>query len=171
MLVTKLLKTSDILKYGQDLLDCFESNSLIFDSQSPLDYTQAGFIEGFVNRFITGQDSMVVGVFDEKYKSLYSVVIFDNIRFGKKKSCAEVHIATRKVMWRHIMDAFSDILDSTQMTTLYCIIPQIAVPAIRVCKQLGFKKTGYIPDALPYVNCQGEENMYDLQIMTWVKGN
>lgn len=52
---------------------------------------------------------------------------------------------------------------------LYCEIPSIAVNAIRMAKAMGFKKTGYIPTALPYVNSKGEEKLYDIQILTMEK--
>ena len=109
----------------------------------------------------------MLGILDDKEEFLFGIVIFDNIRFANK-SCAQVHIVTDRAIWgRKIKDIYTEILKGSIFDTLYCEIPSIAVHPIAMCKRLGFKKTGYIPDALPYKNAQGEEKMYDLQIYTY----
>lgn len=159
------LELQDLFNYGKDILRCYECNHFVLDEQSPI-IPDLDFVRGFVD----SPDSMVIGVFDDKEKYLYGLIIFDNIRFGNKESCAEVHIINDKAIWgRKVRDLYTEVLNSSIFTTLYCQIPQIAVAAIALCKRLGFKKTGYIPNALPYTNSRGEENMYDINIMCWRK--
>ena len=159
------LTLDDCNKYSQDIIKCYEDCHLIFDSQNPIktNISKPYFVGGFV----IADDSLVLGIFDDKEQFLYGVVIFDNIRFANK-SCAEVHIVTSKEIWgRKIRDIYTQILQGCIFDTLYCQVPSIAVNVIAICKRLGFKKTGYIPDALPYVNSKGEEKMYDLQIYSY----
>lgn len=161
------LNIEDIYRYGNDIIKCYESNSLVLDSQNPLKVDLE-----FVADYAMAPDSMVMGIFDESEKFLYGIIIFDSIRFANNGSCAEVHIVNDKAIWGHrIRDIYSEILENTLFTTLYCMIPQIAVAPIALCKRLGFKKTGYIPNALPYINSKGEERMYDINIMTWTREN
>lgn len=159
------LTIEDLYRYGQDALKCYESNSLVLDSQSPLKIDLK-----FLADYTVADDSMVVGLFDDSEKYLYGLIIFDNIRFAGEDSCAEVHIVNDRAIWgRKVRDTYNDVLNHCIFTTLYCMIPSIAVAPIALCKRLGFKKTGYIPKALPYINSKGAERMYDLQIMTWTR--
>lgn len=164
------LNLGDLFIYKEDVIKCYDDNHLIFDSQSPL---LADGFEGayFLSGYIQAKDSIAVGVFvheeetDEEH--LRGIVLFDNIRFGDKKSCAEVHIATAKELWgKEILKAYREILSGCIFTTIYCMIPKIAVAASSIAKRVGFKKTGYIPNALPYINSKGEEHMYDLIVYT-----
>ena len=77
----------------------------------------------------------------------------------------ELHIVNDKsIFGRKVRGLYEEILATCMFDTLYAEIPSIAVHAIALCKRLGFKKTGYIPNVLPYVNSKGVEQMYDIQI-------
>lgn len=156
------LKPDDINTYRDDIIKCYSDCHLIFDSQNPI--PQELDLAYYLSNFVIATDSIVFGIFDDKEEFLYGLVIFDNIRFANK-SCAEVHIITDKALWgKKIKDIYNQMLNGCIFDTLYCQVPSIAVHVIAICKRLGFKKTGYIPDALPYVNSKGEEKMYDIQI-------
>jgi hypothetical protein len=160
------LEYEDIKKFRDDIIKCYNDCHLIFDSQNTIPKRMPMWV--FVDNFVDSSDSMVIGILDDNEEFLYGLVIFDNIRFAQDKSCAEVHIVTDKAIWgRKIRDIYNKIIQGCIFSTLYCQIPTIAVSAIAICKRLGFKKTGYIPEALPYVNSRGEEKMYDLQIYTY----
>lgn len=159
------LKIEDCQMYRNDIIKCYNDCHLIFDSQSPI--PQDFDLAYFLSTFIVATDSIVLGIFDDKEEYLYGLVIFDNIRFANK-SCAEVHIITDRAIWgKKIKDIYNQILEGCILDTLYCQVPTIAVNVIAICKRLGFRKTGYIPDALPYVNSKGEEKMYDIQIYVY----
>lgn len=164
----RILQKSDVWNYGDDLLSMYQTNRLVIDSQSPLDLSNRDSVCEFIEPFVTSNDSMVVGIFDEQEKYLYGIVIFDNIRFDEVNSCAQIHIVNDKsIFGKKVRNIYGEIIESMPFTTLYCEIPSIAVHAIAVCKRAGFKKTGYIPLALPYKNIKGEEKLYDLQIFTY----
>lgn len=155
------LQWEDIKKYREDIEKIYRDCHLIFDSQNSIPNRMPMWV--YINNFVDSPDSMVLGIFDSDEMFLYGLVIFDNIRFANK-SCAEVHIVTDRAIWgRKVKDVYNQILQGCIFDTLYCQVPSIAVNVIALCKRLGFKKTGYIPDALPYVNSKGEEKMYDLQ--------
>ena len=163
------LKRSDVLKYGDDILKCYEDNRLILDSQNPLVIDDIHSAREFLLGYVDAKDSMVIGIFDEAELFLYGLVIFDNMR-SVDKMVAEVHIAIAKEIWgRKVKRLFDEMLDNTLFDILYCTIPQIAVNAIAMTKRMGFKKTGYIPSALPYINSKGEEKLYDLNIFCYRK--
>lgn len=164
------LEYEDIKKFRDDIIKCYNDCHLIFDSQNTIPKRMPMWV--FVDNFVDSSDSMVIGILDDNEEFLYGLVIFDNIRFAEDKSCAEVHIVTDKAIWgRKLKDIYNKIIQGCIFSTLYCQVPTIAVSVIAICKRLGFKKTGYIPDALPYVNSKGEEKMYDLQIYTYRRGN
>lgn len=161
------LTIKDCEKYKDDLFSCYKTNHLILDNQNNICINTPVSACHFVQSFIEASDSTVTGIFDDQEKYLYGIVIFDNIRFGEK-SCAEVHIVNDKsIFGKRVRDIYNDIINSLPFNTIYCMIPSIAVHPIAICKKLGFKKTGYIPDALPYTNSLGEEKMYDIQIWTY----
>ena len=166
------LKLEDVEKYKEDIYSCYMTNHLVFDSQCPLqDNMTPDGISWFVKTFLYSPETAVMGIFDSEEKYLYGIVIFDNIRFANKSS-AQVHIVNDKsIFGRKVRGLYEDILSTCMFDTLYAEIPSVAVHAIAMCKRLGFKKTGYIPDVLPYVNCSGEEKMYDIQIWTWRRVN
>lgn len=167
----RTLDHGDVYMYRNDIFKCYKDCSLIFDSQNPITIKSVEDSSNFIRGFIEGKDSSVLGIFNDSEEFLYGIVIFDNIRFANK-SCAQVHIVTDKAIWgRKIKDIYKAILASSIFDTLYCEIPSIAVHPIAMCRRLGFKKTGYIPDVLPYVNANGEEKMYDLQIYTYRRQN
>lgn len=163
----RTLYHGDLFVYRSDIFKCYQDCNLIFDSQNVIDIKDEHDSENLLHGFVEAKDSLVLGILDDKEEFLFGIVIFDNIRFANK-SCAQVHIVTDKAIWgRKIKDIYTEILKVSIFDTLYCEIPSIAVHPIAMCKRLGFKKTGYIPDALPYRNAQGEEKMYDLQIYTY----
>ena len=85
-------------------------------------------------------------------------------------SSAEVHIATSKAIWgKMVLGIYKEILEYSIFSNLYCMIPQNCVLAIGMAKRMGFKKTGYIPKALPYRNRKNELRLYDLQIFSMEK--
>lgn len=163
----RTLDHGDLFVYRSDIFKCYQDCNLIFDSQNVIDIKDEHDSENLLHGFVEAKDSLVLGILDDKEEFLFGIVIFDNIRFANK-SCAQVHIVTDRAIWgRKIKDIYTEILKGSIFDTLYCEIPSIAVHPIAMCKRLGFKKTGYIPDALPYKNVQGEEKMYDLQIYTY----
>lgn len=165
------LTSTDIDLYRDDIFSCYNSNKFIFDSQNYLlDSDMEGLTE-FLKNFITAPDSMVVGLFDNDNNFLYGIVIFDSIRFGTGNLLtAEVHIAVdRKAFGKLTLNLLKQLRDECGFTTLFCHIPDIANRAIGLCKRLGFKKTGYIPNCLPYINLKGEEKLHDVQIWVYNK--
>ena len=159
----------DVKRYQNDIEKIYKDCNLIFDSQNTILKRMPIWV--YVANFAESEDSFVLGIFSDDEEFLYGLVIFDNIRMANK-TCAEVHIVTDRAIWgKRIRDIYSKILQGCIFDTLYCQVPSIAVHVIAICKRLGFKKTGYIPDALPYVNSQGQERMYDLQIFTYQRGD
>lgn len=164
------LEVEDCYRYAIDISKCYRDNKLIFDCQSTVKFRNVTDCIEFIKGYAEAADSMVLGIFDEDEVYLYGVVIFDNIRIAAGESIAQVHIVTAREIWgKRIKDIYTDILKNTLFSRLYCEIPQIAHNAIAMCKRLKFKKTGFIPKALPYVNANGEERMYDLNIFVWEK--
>ena len=167
----RTLNHGDIYTYRNDIFKCYNDCKLILDSQSIININCPQDAEDFIHGFVEAKDSDVWGIFDDKEEFLYGLIIFDNIRFANK-SCAQVHIVNDRAIWGHkIRDIYKEIINSQIFDTLYCEIPSIAVNAIAMCRRMGFKKTGYIPDVLPYVNSKGEEKMYDIQIYSWRRSN
>lgn len=166
-MIFRTLEMNDTFRYSQDIYKIYKDCPLIFDSQNPVTIDCINDCTNFIQGFVAAKDSDVWGIFDDKEEFLYGLIIFDNIRFANK-SCAQVHIVNDRAIWGHkIRDIYKEIINSQIFDTLYCEIPSIAVNAIAMCRRMGFKKTGYIPDALPYVNSKGEEKMYDIQIYSW----
>lgn len=159
----------DCVKYAEDLADCYKHNRFVLDSQSPLDLSIPFNASKFIASYVNGMDSVVLGLFDNRENFCYGVVIYDSIRFANRNS-AQVHIVTDKIIWgKKCREIFNEIIDGSIFHVLYCEIPSIATHAIGLCKRLGFKKTGYIPNVIPYMNSKGEEKMYDYQIYVYEK--
>lgn len=170
MLKYRILDKEDILNKRSDLFRCYEDNKLILDCQSTISVDNKNKLANFIIPFAEAEDSMVVGIMDNKEQFLFGIVIFDNIRIADT-SCAEVHIAISKEIWGKLCrNVFTEMLRYCSIDILYCQIPKIAVRAIGMCKKLGFKKTGYIPKALPYTNSKGECKMYDINFYTYQRG-
>lgn len=160
----RLLTLSDTNAYANDAYQCYLDNRFVLDAQSPILLNSPQLVTEFISGFIQAPDSYVLGIFDDNENYLFGLIIFDNIRISNN-SCAQVHIVTNKSIWgKTIKNIYEEVLRTLPIDILYCEIPQIAVNAIAMCKRLGFKKTGYIPKALPYVNSKGEEKMYDINI-------
>lgn len=169
-MIYRQLTVEDLDKYSSDIFSCYKSNTLVFDCQNPIAIAREDQATEFLYGFIAAPDSMAMGIFDDNEDFLYGLIIFDNIRFGEDAkgnpvSCAQLHIVNDKSIFGKVLrDLHNQILDSVVFTTLYCEIPENAVHAIAICKRLGFKKTGYIPHALPYRNSLGKEIMHDIQV-------
>ena len=160
----------DCYMYRDDIFDCYQTNRLVFDSQNPIKITTPDIAAEFIRKFVEAEDSCVMGLFDDSKKFLYGLVIFDNIRYANNKSCAQVHIVNSKTIFGKVVrEIYDNIIAACGIDTIYAEIPAIAVFPINICKRLGFVKTGYIPEALPYINSRGQEKMYDIIILTYKK--
>lgn len=158
------ITTEDLHRYVEDIISCYKDNPMIFDCQCPYSMSTPLGVEAFLGSYVDSRDSSVIGIFDDKEEYLYGIIIFDNIRTAQTTS-AEVHIATAKALWgKMILDIYKDIIKYSIFDNLYCMIPQNCVLAIGMVKRLGFKKTGYIPKALPYRNRNNELILYDIQV-------
>lgn len=163
------IEQKDLELYIDDIISCYKDNPMIFDLQCPYSMSTYLGVKTFLGSFVDSRDSIVLGIFDEREEYLYGVVIFDNIRMAQA-STAEVHIATSKTIWgKIVLDIYKEILEYSLFSNLYCMIPQNCVLAIGMAKRMGFKKTGYIPKALPYKNRKGEVYLYDIQIFSMEK--
>ncbi|MBQ2350087.1 MAG: hypothetical protein II393_02305 [Cytophagales bacterium] len=169
-MITSILKEEDLEIYRDDIYQAYKDNPQVADEQCPgYENTPECCVE-YLRMFITATDSMVMGIFDEEKEFLYGVIIFDNIRLTEDGNSSEVHIATSRDIWgKDFLDIYRDIIDKNFFDVLYCIIPAKCRPAIGLCKSLGFKKTGYIPKAIPYKTIKGEIKMYDKLIYTLQK--
>lgn len=162
---TRKLSLVDLQIYMLDIYQCYKDNPMILDVQSPYSLATPLEVVEFLAGFIEVDDSMIKGIFDDKEEYLYGIVIFDNMRITPNCSTCEIHIATAKPIWGKILtDTYKQMIEETVFDNLYCMIPANCVLAIRVAKAVGFKKTGYIPKALPYINSKKELRMYDLHI-------
>ena len=163
------LEQKDLELYTDDIISCYKDNPTIFDVQCPYSMGTPQGVKTFLGSFVDSKDSIVLGIFDDREDYLYGVVIFDNIRMAQTSS-ADVHIATSKAIWgRMVLGIYKEILEYSIFSNLYCMIPQNCVLAIGMAKRMGFKKTGYIPKALPYRNRKNELRLYDLQIFSMEK--
>lgn len=162
----KILTLEDIDYYIHDIQKCYKSNRLIFDSQNYFaDVNNINRLKSFVRSYVANNDNLVYGIVSDNEAFLYGLIYLASIRFSSNINSAEVHIVTDKLIWGNtIFGLYKQLIDIIPFNILYCQIPSIAVNAIRMCKRMGFKKTGYIPKALPYTNSRGIENMYDIQI-------
>lgn len=171
MFIYRTLKVEDLNKYEDDIAICFMDNLQITDSQSPLNLTNYDDRMDYLLGLLNSQESMVIAILDEENEYLYGLVVFDGIRVTDDGNAAQLHVAVCKDLWgKAILNIFRDMLDNFVMfNTLYCMLPAYCRPVISLVKKLGFKKTGYIPKALPYINIKGEEKMYDELIYTYLK--
>lgn len=169
---TRFLKEEDFYKYEEDIVDCYMDNLQIMDSQSCLDITNRDILSDYVLGLISSKESSIEGIFNDKEEYLYGMIVYDGMRFSNDGNAAQLHLAVCKDLWgKVIFNMCNQILERTYFDTLYCMIPSYCRPTIALVKKLGFKKTGYIPKALPYKNIKGEEKMYDELIYTWSKSN
>lgn len=167
----RVLNIADCEYYKDDILSCYNDNKFIFDDQNCIELNNSDACGEFVAAYVQALDSYVLGVFDDLEEYLYGLIIFDNVRIVGGDSIAQVHIVTNRAIWgKRIKNIYEQVLEYGLVKTLYCEIPQIAVGAIAMCRRLGFRKTGYIPKALPYTNVNGERKMYDLNIFVWERG-
>ena len=161
----------DCERYKEDIFSCYQTNHLVFDSQNIIHIDSPEIAKNFIEAYATADDSCVLGIFDDNEQFLYGLVILDKLRFANKSS-AQVHIVNDKsIFGKRLRDLYTDMINNLGLDTVYAEIPSIAVHPIKICKHLGFKKTGYIPEVIPYVNSKGEEKMYDIQVLTWRKDN
>lgn len=163
----RLISGIDCDIYKNDIKEAYDSCPLVFDSQNIYTPKTADDTCDWVKGFTNSEDSIVYGIFDDMEEYLYGIIIFDNIRATLENSSAEVHIVNHKsIFGRRIRDLYDDLVNACGIDNIYAMIPSIAVHTIAICKRLGFKKTGYIPKALPYINSEHKEKMYDIQIYT-----
>lgn len=175
----RVLTIDDIEIYIEDIQECYKDNHLVFDDQSPLKYIPDSRQElyDFLSGFVSSPDSLIFGCFNATREYLYGIIILDNIRYGKvgidneEMSCGEVHICLSRIIWGSTALAVCKYcLDLLPVKSVYCMIPTVAVGAISMCKKLGFKKTGYIPNALPYTSLRSKTTkLFDLQIYTYIR--
>lgn len=166
----RLLDYTDCLRYRDDILHCYQTNHFIFDSQNILHIDTPELAQEFILKYIEADDSCVQGIFDDNEEYLYGLVIYDFIRCTDKHTSTQVHIINDKAIFgRVIRKLYKEIIECSPFTTIYAEIPSIAVHAIALAKHMGFKKTGYVPNVIPYVNSKGEEKMYDLIILSYTK--
>lgn len=166
----RILTQQDLTTYNSDILKCYHDNKLIFDDCTP-EFIKRDVV-GFLGNFIEAEDSYVVGIFSDNDAYLLGIVIYDNNRCLGSEFSAQVHIAFSKGMWGRVSrDVCTSLIQTGLPTMLYCEVPVIAVRVIGLLKALGFKKTGYIPKALPYTNSKGEKKMYDLNIFVKERTN
>lgn len=164
----KILTTDDVEYYIEDIYECYADNLKIFDNQNPLGGMNKEGICNFVKSFCTGGDSLVFAVTSGQF--LYGLYILDNIRYGAmNKSCGEVHMALSRHLWgKQAVEWGKKFLKVSPVSTLYCMIPSCCPAVIKLCKDAGFKKTGYIPNALPYKPLNSMvDKLYDIQILTY----
>lgn len=168
---TRALTLLDLQTYIIDIYQCYKDNPQILDAQSPYFIDTPQQVQELLIPYIEVNDSMIRGIFDDKEQYLYGIVLFDIMRVTPDGSSCEIHIATAKPIWGKILiDTYKQMLNEVIFDSMYCMIPANCVLAIRIAKAIGFKKTGYIPKAIPYVNSKKQIKMYDLQIYSLQKG-
>lgn len=169
---TRALTLGDLQVYSNDIFNCYKDNPMILDAQSPYSLDTPLAVQEFLAGYIEVDDSMIKGVFDDREEFLYAIVIFDNMRITPDGNTCEVHIASSKSVWgRMLINIYKGMIRESIFDNMYCMIPANCVLAIRVARQVGFNKTGYIPRALPYKNSKGLIKMYDLHIYSLEKGD
>lgn len=162
----KSLTIPDIIRYNVELFSAFQDNHLILDAQCELSFNHHIDFGNYLIKYVQASDSMVIGLFSDNKCMGY--VILDNIRIADENSCAQVHLAiSKQLRGKKALEILREIRDNSNLEMFYCEIPSIAIHAINVCKKLGFKKTGYIPQNLPYTNALGETKMYDTYILVY----
>lgn len=167
---TRYLKNEDLIKYKGDITQCYLDNLQIMDSQSPLDFTKEEDIISYIYPLIDGLESAVMGIFDDNEEYLFGLIVYDGIRLTEDGNAAQLHLASCKEMWgSEFISVYEEELRVSMFNTLYCMIPSYCRSIISLIKKLGFKKTGYIPKALPYTNLKGKTKMYDELIYVYTK--
>lgn len=171
-MIYKDITYGDLFEYRKDLFKAFTDNKLIMDCQNPYKIDCEDDIVNFLAGYIESNDSMVIGIFDDREEFCYGYLIFDNVRCAENIMTTEMHMALAKEIWGKTgRSILSEIKENILFDIIYAYIPQIAVGAIAIAKRMGFKKTGYIPKALPYKKLNGEEKLYDLNILVLDKRN
>lgn len=169
-MLTRNLTAYDMKRYEEDIAQCYLENLQIMDSQSMLDISNRDTLFDYLFGLLEDDESNIEGIFDDSEKFLYGLIIYDGIRVTNDGNAAQLHLAVCRELWgRRIREILKEALNNTFFDVLYCMIPAFCRPTIALVKTLGFKKTGYIPKALPYVNLKGEEKMYDEYVFSWVK--
>lgn len=167
---TRHLTEYDIRKYEDDIAQCYIDNLQIMDNQCAVDFTNRDEMYDYLFSLLECPESAVKGIFDDEEQYLFGLIIYDGIRLTDNGNAAQLHLATSKDLWgKDFHFVYEDELKDTMFDTLYCMIPAYCRPVVSLVKKLGFKKTGYIPKALPYISLKGEEKMYDELIYSWLK--
>jgi len=167
---TRFLELSDVDKYAEDLFICCKHNPQITDYQGYLDVNDKEATLEAIKNYIEGRDSSIEAIMDNREEYIFGFVVYDNMRLTDDGNAAECHICTARDIWgKDFLNIYEEILNHSIFNVLYCIIPSRCRGAINLCKKLGFKKTGYIPNSIPYTNVKGEVKMFDELIYSWVK--
>lgn len=166
----RFIDVNDVRDYEEDIAQCYMDNLQIMDSQTVIDFTNRDEMLDYIFSILESKESAIQGVFDNDDEYLYGLIIYDGIRLTDDGNAAQLHLATCKDMWgQEYLKVYQKALDETLFDTLYCMVPAICRPVISLLKKLGFKKTGYIPKALPYTNLKGKTKMYDEYVYVWRK--
>lgn len=163
----RVLTLNDCAKYNEDIFQCFKDNPQILDEEEENYFETLEKVHNYVSELVFWHTSMVVGIFDDEEEFLYGIVIFDQMRFSKDGNSAQLHIATSKDIWgKDFLDIYHEMINESHFDVMYCMIPAKCRATIGFVKTLGFKKTGYIPKAIPYKDRNGKIKMYDELIYT-----
>lgn len=169
-MLNRYLKPEDIEIYLTDIKQCYKDNPQVFDMQNPINSENERELKDFLLSFINSEESMIEGIFDSQEDYLFGFIIYDGIRLTDDGNAAQVHICMCKDMWgKDFLPVYQRIINECLFDTIYAMMPACCRGAITLCKKLGFKKTGYVPKAIPYKTLKGEIKMFDELIYTLQK--
>lgn len=161
-MLVRTLKIEDLDIYRDDINQCYSDNPQVTDIQNPLNFSKEDERIRFLESYIRDIESFVDGIFDDEQEYLYGIIIYEGIRLTNDGNSAQVHILISRDMWgKNYLDVYKELINSSMFDVLYAMIPSCCRGATTLCKRLGFKKTGYVPKALPYKNIKGEVKMFD----------
>lgn len=165
----RVLTKRDLSLYRNDIYSCFNSNKSIYDSQSP--YRNNNPVDTLMSH-LNNFDTILFGIFDDDESYLYGIILFENVRINTDINSAQVHIIIDKAIWgKVVFGVLKKMADETIFNRIFAEIPAFTAKTVGLLKRLGFKKTGYKPDAVPYIDASGKEKMYDLLTYTLYKKN
>ena len=170
MLYRPITDKDELYTYQEDIEQCYKDNPQIADYQSVVDFQNTSEAMSLLESYIDCDESAILGIYDDNETYLFGFIIFDGIRLTDDGNAAQVHICISRDIWgKEFQYLYEKIMDDSIFDTLYAMIPSRCRGAITLCKKLGFKKTGYIPKAIPYTTLKGEVKMFDELIYTYYK--
>lgn len=170
MLIDIIVDLHELDTYGDDILECCRNNPQIFDYQHPINKNNPDEILDSIGWYIKDAHSMVHGIFSDDREFLFGFIIYENIKMTDDGNSAQLHLCSSKGIWgKDFLILYKSILRTSIFNSLYAIMPSCCRGAITLCKNLGFKKTGYIPKSTPYVNTKGKVKMFDQFIYSYTK--